>query len=215
MKKSLIAIALILLTLLFVSCNKESTDTSEEMVARYEKFCETYMMMSSTTGLFPDKTEPALKDIKISAANMKAFLSALNPGKEIEVTTAENELMFMGGIIKIEGDEKNSTATVPEATFVVSYKVGATETKNEAKYTIKLSSTKKTADKTTSVTFSLTINDKVYSSITYSFEGEKFTSATVDGKDVNVRLLNASRLNPSLSSSEKGTEETTDKGSSN
>ncbi len=203
MKKSLLVIALVLLSLFFVSCNKESADKSEEMVARYEKFCETYMMMSSTTGLFPKETNKALRDVEISTESMKAFLKDLNPGKEIEVTT--EGLKFDGGSIIIDGDDKKGTATADQASFKVSYKIDTKEVSNE-EYKISLNSSKETNEKTASVSFSLTINDKVYSTITYKSEGEKFTSATVDGKEVNVRLLNASRLNPSLSSVEETTE---------
>lgn len=206
MKKSLLVIALVLLSLFFVSCNKESADKSEEMVARYEKFCETYMMMSSTTGLFPKETNKALRDVKISTESMKAFLSAYNSGKNIEVTT-EGELKFTGGGITVVTSEKNNSAKVdPDASFTVSYTVDKVVKENQ-KYSIKLNSSFEKGDKETSVSFSLTINDKVYSTIKYKFnDDEKFTSAFVDGEEVSVRLLNASHINPSLYSSEKASE---------
>ncbi len=215
MKKSLLVIALVLLSLFFVSCNKESADKSEEMVARYEKFCETYMMMSSTTGLFPKETKTALSGVAISADNMKAFLSAYNSGKNIDITTS-GELNFTGGSITVDNSSaKKKTAKVdPDAIFTVSYTVGTVAKENQ-KYTIKMSSSYEEGDKETSVSFSLTINDKVYSTITYKFNNdEKFTSAFVDGEEVSVRLLNASHLNPSLYSSEKAAEETTETNSS-
>lgn len=198
MKKSITAVLLILLALLFVSCDN---DKSEEVIATYEKFCQTYVMMAPVTGLFPETTG-SLANKEIKSENMKAFLSALHPGKIIEVTTEKPA--FTKGTITITNDEssKKKTAVVssdPDAQFSISYKLTKdkeTEQKTNEQHFISLSSSMEDNDSVTTVSYSLTLDDKVYGSITYSHDGEKFTSATVDGKSVDLRLLNAARLDP-------------------
>ncbi len=201
MKKSITAVLLIILALLFVSCDN---DKSEEVIATYEKFCQTYVMMAPVTGLFPDTTTAesgdSLANKAIEKKNMAAFLSALHPGKEIEVTTTSPT--FTKGTIKITGDEKKKTAVVgsdPEAQFSISYKMTKdkeTEQKTDELHFISLNSSMEDNEKVITVSYSLTLDEKVYGSITYSHDGEKFTSATVDGKSVDLRLLNAARLDP-------------------
>lgn len=193
MKKSLTAVLLILLALLFVSCDN---DKSEEVIATYERFCETYLMMAPTSALFPQDEDAELKDKAIESNNMKAFLSALNPGKVIEVTTTSP--VFTAGHIKnTNTDTKKATlvSSDPVAVFTISYKVDTKEITDE-KHSISLSSSMEEGEKADSVSFSLTIDNKTYGSISYSHDGEKFTMATVDGQNVNLRLLNAARLDP-------------------
>lgn len=203
MKKSITAVLLILLALLFVSCDN---DKSEEVIATYEKFCQTYVMMAPVTGLFPDTTTAesgdSLAGKEIKSENMKVFLSALHPGKEIEVSTTTTNPTFTKGTIKITGNEKKKTAVVssdPEAQFSISYKITKDkepEQKTDEQHFISLNSSMEDNEKVITVSYSLTLDEKVYGSITYSHDGEKFTSATVDGKSVDLRLLNAARLNP-------------------
>lgn len=215
MKKSLSVILMILLLLFFVSCEK---DKSEEVISTYEKFCKTYMLMTPVTELFPT-TQPGdggkLGDVAISEEHMKSFLSAYTRYEIEDITiTDETSLKFKTGIITIEGDATKKTAVIKpdqEAKITVSYKVSGEEEGKEAEksneeYKIVMSSSIDIGEKAKSVSFALTLNGNVYGTISYTFEGDKFTSASVDGKKVNVRLLNAAHLNPTPSSAKGDTE---------
>lgn len=206
MKKSLIAIMLILTALFFISCEK---DKSEEVVTTYEKFCETYLLMDPVTNLFP-KESKTLYNEPISSDHMKAFLAALYPEKGIEVKN-DSSLVFEGGEIKFDGSDtdkiKKAKTNESGAVFIVSYKLSDKEIENE-KYTIILTSSIEENENKLSASFYLKINDKDYGTIKYEYNGEKFTSASYNGKSVDVRLLNATHISPSPanSDSESGTE---------
>lgn len=215
MKKSLSVILMILLLLFFVSCEK---DKSEEVISTYEKFCKTYMLMTPVTELMPTTTPESggsLATVEISQEHMKAFLSAYTRYEIEDITiTDEEPLKFKQGIITIDGSETKKTAVIKpdqEAKITVSYKVsGETEGKEEEKsneeYKIVMNSSIDIGGKNKSVSFALTLNGNVYGTISYTFEGDKFTSASVDGKSVSVRLLNAAHLNPTPSSAKGDTE---------
>lgn len=214
MKKILLSLLVLLSLLSFVSCEK---DKSEEVISNYENFTETFMMVNPVAGIFPTETNTALKDTEIDNDSLTAFLSAIHSGKKVTLSSNDNtKTKFDGGYIKIEGkDEKKKTSEISNASFTVSYKVDDTKVENKT-YKISSTATLNESDDKVSFTYSLTINDKTsstmndktYKSISYTYDGEKFTSAKVDGKDVSLRLLNASRLSQYLPTNDTGSGDT-------
>ncbi len=187
MKKILIVLLSVLLALSFISCEK---DKSEEVIANYEEFCKVYKIDNAALSLFSSaSTETDLSKVTISSNSIPYFLKAVLSSNE-DITGPSGSTNFTSGSYtnKTEGD--TTTVTITDAVFKVSYKIGDKNVTDEEYKISGTCITKNPEDGTGSYDYSLTINGTGYS-ITMSGEKGKVTSATVNGKAVDVRLLNS------------------------
>ncbi len=186
MKKILIVLLSVLLALSFISCEK---DKSEEVIANYEEFCKVYKIDNTALSLFSSaSTETDLKETSIDTKNLSSFLSALLSSSDITGPSASTNFTSGSYAKKTEGD--TTKVTITDAVFKVSYTIGDKNVTDEEYKISGTCVTKNPEDGTGSYDYSLTINGTGYS-ITMSGEKGKVTSATVNGKAVDVRLLNS------------------------
>lgn len=191
MKKVLIILSIALMLVAFVSCNK---DKSGEMVETYEEFvtglakCDAATRISS--GYDTDTYEHTIS---------KDYLQdAVNKINDSNITITSYSPTTFVRPQKTEGEK--TTYTYDNVSIKYKYTEGSDETEKDGTFTI--SGTKsitnyqpKALARDTEYSYNLTINGKAYKLSYYLNADGTYKSASVNGKNVELRLLNAPRIN--------------------
>jgi hypothetical protein len=193
MKKLSIIILSLVLLFCFVSCEK---DKSEEMIANYEAFWKAYKVCNETYYALPKKTTNMSADTDVDYYDIQNILTAVDEeNSNVEVISSSLEKSGSVTATK-EGDKETYTYDIK-----IDYKYikgGTGSVTQEGTLTIsgtyeETETTSKTMSYNSDVKCKITINDTTYE-ITYYKDYTKtdvFTSATVNGNTVELRLLNA------------------------
>ena len=193
MKKLSIIILSLVLLFCFVSCEK---DKSEEMIANYEAFWKAYKVCYETYYALPKKTTNMSDDTDVDYYDIQNILTAVDEeNSNVEVISSSLEKSGSVTATK-EGDKETYTYDIK-----IDYKYikgGTGSVTQEGTLTIsgtyeETETTSKAMSYNTDVKCKITINGTPYE-ITY-YKGytksDVFTSATVNGNTVELRLLNA------------------------
>lgn len=190
MKRILIVLFSVLLVFSFSSCEK---DKSDEVIANYEEYWKTMKIWSNSTDVIDYEAAEGTGIVEVS-------LKAGDTGK-VNKYSLQDSLKLIGVKGKVDSIESVSgsiTGThkgmsnwdLTYKDIVITYKLEDDETE----YTFTLSGTDKSVlseDGIQTAEINLKINGKEYKiSQTANNKTNKFISATVNGKDVNMRLLN-------------------------
>lgn len=201
-----ILLVVFLVVFSFVGCEK---DKSEEVIKNYEDFMKTRDAMSISSmvlGSLASGEKTELTAEKIDTAKLTSLVSSI-----------ENETRIVTEIVSAKGTILNDTKTEGITSYSTSTEIKGLEIKY--KYTTADAKEAKEGSLTMNGTFSfdvkavdekgpemrgtqkvsgLVINGTSYKDITFEISGTMasskttYTSATVGGKAVDVRLLNAS-----------------------
>lgn len=208
MKKLSILILSLVLLFCFVSCEK---DKSEEMIANYEAFVKAYEVCNNTFYSLQNQsssssgsgvTNVAEKYGEISVSTFRELYASIYGESKINI----REITGGSGTYEYTNDDtvdEVSDITVTYNNVVLKYKYedtnGTLKDDGEMKittgtYKTKIifidTSSKRAGTTNRDVKCNLTIDGTTYE-ITYTKKGSTFTSATVNGNEVEVRLLNA------------------------
>ena len=217
MKKYFIIILAVLLLFTFTSCKDKSAEVEAEyapklkaeeekqasIVKNYEDFCEAY------------KAAKFIWDLYYGAGKIKADgtyqLGNFTDDYTLHITQARYLVTLSEGTASgsVKVDFTSGTVEVDnygESYFYSNKDLEFKDNKLTVKYKIEGDSEEKSADITLSGTLSvtvgttektvevnLTVGDKTYNAswtLNYSSSSSKFTKATVNGQEVEVRLLN-------------------------
>lgn len=212
MKKLSIIILSLILLFCFVSCEK---DKSGEMIENYEAFVKAYKVCNYTFSALPNRsssssagtsgvTNVAEKYSEASDDHLSALYSTIHEDSNITITkiTGGSGTYEYTYDDNAEEDILNLTVTYNNVILKYTYTDADGTEKNdgemkisEGTYKRKTSSIDDTSSKGTSINLydvkcNMTIEGTTYE-ITYTKKGSTFTSATVNGKEVQIRLLNA------------------------
>ena len=186
MKKISIILLALLMLLAFVSCDK---DKSGDMINTYEEFVKAYNNCLEIPTYFA-------KDGKIEASDidnweLRMLVHTLN-GSYIGVTSLE---VADGSSTTLTTSEDKNTKTYTFNNISITYKYTEGEedtTEKDGTYTLTGTYVvTDSADKGSSYSFDITINSETKCKIAYSKDANgAFTSASVNGTDVELRLLN-------------------------
>ena len=190
MKKLSIILLIALVLLSVVSCKK---DKSEEMIATYEEFVTVNEICDYVNRLASSETK--IGDT-ITSVYVEKIVNAAY-GSDITVKSAT----FTSGEYKTETSGNPRAYTNTYTVFVVSYKYteGSDTTEKDGELTVdgtmvtSYPETRATSESTEENNV-LTINKNKTYKMSYYWDYEAgYKSASVNGKDVEVRLLNADR----------------------
>ena len=193
MKKVLIVLLSVLLLISFVSCEK---DKSEEIIETYEEFWKTYRTIGATTGALSEGTnnKETLDKDDFAKSGVYYALSYLGyegveSGTDLEVTAGE------GSTSCTYPDEASKLQTYKDVT--VSAKTVDDKGNTVNTYSLTFNGTIKesgdSATDTFDANFTITVKDDTHTyTMKYVMDKEhNFISASVNGKAVDVRLLNS------------------------
>ncbi len=196
MRKVMTALLAFLLIFSFASCEK---DKSEDTIATYEKFITSKKTLSKLNGLFVAQSSGAtVSDFSaeigqddVVTEGLSALLKALDAKyAKISSITAENATT---GNLALSFNGTKETLTFGNISIAFKYTVeGATEEitdKLTLNGTMVLEIVSSRGDGGMKYTYDLTINGKAYR-LSYEYDGGKYKSAAVDGKDIDLTLLN-------------------------
>ena len=171
--------------LAFVSCDK---DKSGDMINTYEEFVKAYNNGLEVRSYFAKDGKIETSDI--SDWELGSIIYTLN-GSYISVTSLE---VADGSSTTLTTSEDKNTKTYTFNNISITYKYTEGEDTTEKDGTYTLTGTyvvTDSADKGSSYSFDLTINSETKCKIAYSKDAKgAFTSASVNGTDVELRLLN-------------------------
>lgn len=182
MKKFIIVLLTVLLVFSLTSCK----DNGDELVATYEEFSRYYTLTIRLRNYLGFSDE----EIKnIDAFNVERIVSYYY-NSDIDVTSVTNAV----GTVKETEDGNKTTTEWKDVVIDYKYTEGSD---TEKKGTLTISGTyvyesdTSRAQSTYSVnSFNFTINNTSFT-LNYRTDEGRFTTANVNGKDVNLRLLNA------------------------
>ena len=191
MKKLSIIILSLVLLFCFVSCEK---DKSEEMIANYEAFLKAYNVCGETSYALPKKTTNMSDDTDVDYYDIQNILTAVDE-ENSNVEIISSSLKKTGSVTATEeGDKETYTydikidykyikggtgSVTQEGTLTISGTYEVTETASKGEPDNK------------DVKYKLTINGTPYEISYYQKANGEYTSATVNGNTVELRLLNA------------------------
>ena len=220
MKKCLIIILAVFLPFAFTSCEKDKSaeviaeyepklkaeeEKQASIVKNYEDFCETYKAAEFIWSVYSESGVKADGTHQINSFNAYTlhadearFLVTLPEGKNFTQSSA-GSVSFTSGTVEVENysesyfysnkdvDFKDNKLTVSGCTIE-----GGTFETTEITLTGTLSVTiSGTGDaKIKTVDVDLTVGDKTYKASWTINSSSKFTKATVNGQEVELRLLN-------------------------
>lgn len=195
MRKVMTALLAFLLIFSFASCEK---DKSEDTIATYEKFITSERILFYAESLYEttgadvgEGVNAQIDKALIRDYILESLLEKLD-AKYAKITTPTVESTT--GNIKAVTSGTNTKITYENG--VISFKYtpeGATEEvtdKLTLNGTIVREAVSSRGDSGMKYTYDLTINGKAYR-LSYEYDGGKYTSAKVDGTDVDLTLLNA------------------------
>ena len=185
MKKISIILLALLMLLAFVSCDK---DKSGDMINAYEEFVKAYNNGLEVRTNFAKDGKIETSDI--SDWELGSIIYTLN-GSDIDVKSLE---VADGSSTTLTTSEDKNTKTYTFNNISITYKYTEGEDTTEKDGTYTLTGTyvvTDSADKGSSYSFDITINSETKCKIAYSKDAKgAFTSASVNGTDVELRLLN-------------------------
>lgn len=191
MKKIFIIVITLALLFCFTSCEK---DKSEDMIDTYVKFATAYETFNLTRSML-DEESPDISSLEEVTPSAIEKLIKATKGKEIKVT----EVTSKAGAIKIEDKgEDNGSTKYTGIKIAYKYTEGTDTTAKTGELTVE-GSYEQTTKATKKVEFSktytydvdLTIDGNPYK-IKYAETSEhKFTLASVNGTNVELKLINA------------------------
>ncbi len=188
MKRILIVLLSVLLVFSFSSCEK---DKSEEVIAVYEDYWKTSAIIGNVSGI-PGYTVPGEGSNKVNAtvskdtlryeSNLQDYLELVGvEGKVDSITDASGSITGTY--------DSNQVMDLTYNDVVITYKM----TGDDAEHKLTFSGTQKfqITDDVQTGEFKFTVNGTVYSYSTKAdLKAVKYISVSVNGKDVDVRLLN-------------------------
>lgn len=184
MKKILIVLVATLLLFSFTSCEK---DKSEEVIATYEEFWKTFFIDYQVEEMIDYKVDPSTSTVNctISASTIKSgdFECALCYILGKDLATDSVIINSAEGTVTGTKNSKGVDLTF-DVTITYAFK-GETEAK-----TFTLKGTYKNSNYE-SFEFKFTIDGAPYNLSYKGSENGKVTEASVNGKDVDVRLINS------------------------
>ena len=187
MKKLVIVLLAAMLLFSLTSCK----DKSEEMIATYEEFCSVVTFGSDLKYVL-GMSDGNINDV--TTDNIATFVNYFS-GSEIKVTSKSKQT---GTVVKDQTEDKSKT-TITWKDVVIDYKYteGSDTTEKDGKLTVSgtyewedVSNRAVTAP--TAYRYNYTINGTSYSA-NYTIDSGVYTVASVNGKDVNRRILNAGK----------------------
>lgn len=183
MKKFIIVLLTVLLVFSLTSCK----DNGDELVATYEEFSRYYTLTIRLRN-YLGFTDEEIKDI--DAFEVERIVSYYY-NSDIDVKSVTNAV----GTVKETEDGNKTTTEWKDVVIDYKYTEGSDSTEKEGKLTISgtyvYESDTSRAQSTYSVnSFNFTINNTSFT-LNYRTDEGRFTTANVNGKDVNLRLLNA------------------------
>ena len=188
MKKLVIVLLAAMLVFSLTSCK----DKSEEMIATYEEFCSVVTFGSDLRYVLGTSDG----DIEeVSTDNIATFVNYFS-GSDIKVTSKSKQT----GTVKNEQTEDGTKVMITWKDVVIDYKYteGSDTTEKDGKLTVSGSYgweelSKRGNPVPTTYRYNYTINGTSYSADYTQDEGYRYTDANVDGKGVNLRILNAGK----------------------
>ncbi len=203
MKKVLIVLLSVLLALSFVSCEK---DKSEEIIANYEAFVKTcpkaeaaVTTLSFNTSWYSEtgKIDNSFSDTSLSEDDYWYVATLINNLEDNNIYSSEivSATLKSGNLTGQRNLEtKETDVTASDVVLEVTYKPDASSDKTEtAEFKMNGDYKKCNNDDYNEMKCDLTVNGIKYNIAYKVVKGDnpKYTSAAVDGKDVEIRLLNA------------------------
>ena len=196
MKKLSIILLVLVMLLAFVSCDK---DKSGEVVAVYEEFMNTYTTCYRVAKLLGDDTVSP-----ISVENDENFVLTINTinNSDIKVTEITEQ---SGSVTESAGENTNDVdAEYKNISIKYKYTEGSDTTVKEGiltvsgtykhQYNATSASLSRGTGSNESVSYVLTINGKQYKLSYFKDINKGYTTASVNGKDVELRLLNVKQI---------------------
>ncbi len=205
MRKIAIVLCAVLLVLSMTSCQK---DKSEEIISTYVEFKEGRSLSNSAywafDGLYTwtdNKVDKTLTDGEevTNTYYPGRILEITNGLRNYEITKAVTKSGKITGTKKGEADSFSETLIFKDAVIEVTYtdKSGKVEKKDQ-KATLTINGTnsygwaRNTETNISTSSNDFTVNNKTYKvTIVYDNNTSKCTSATVNGKNVNLTLVNS------------------------
>ena len=195
MKKLVIVLLAVMLVFSLTSCK----DKGEEVIETYEKFCSTVTL----GGYVKDSLGSSKGDIQEQNASDISTIISHASGSVIEI--ADDGITKQTGTVEVtSSDDASNKTTVTWKDVVIDYKFteGSDTTEKDGQLTISGTyeheyvldeSASRAISKSTTYRYNFTINSTSYSaSYTRNSDGT-YSMANVDGKDVNLRILNAGK----------------------
>ena len=187
MKKVLIALLAVLLLLSFTSCEK---DKSEEVIAAYEEYCKVCSVGSWAYASFKYPESGSVNFTSLTKDNI-----------------SENQLSYCldyldgSWLDKVDAVEGSVTGTYSKTDADITFKgvkityyvEGDSTTKHELTIDGTFKFTQNTDMTTGKVEANMTINGNAFA-FSYTVENSKYTAASVNGKSVDVRILNSQQI---------------------
>ena len=188
MKKTLLIMLAVLLLFSFVSCK----DGSEEIIAVYEEYKTTASILNYAYNLidFPDSAE----NVDYTVVVKDVFSSYFNTLLENKLGIEEEEAKITSTSGRIVGTYKDTEVNLEFKDVEIKYTVS--ESEKEKSFTLsgtyKTEITGESGKRVNSMDYNFKLNGKEYSlSYIYNEAGKKYSSAVVNGKNVELRLLNS------------------------
>ena len=186
MKKLVIVLLAAMLVFSLTSCK----DKSEEMIEIYEKFCSTVTLGDRVMKTFYDSVDFDDKDdtTKLNENDISAIIG-LSSGSEAGVKSIGNKV----GKVEKEQTKDGNKTTITWKTIVIDYTAedGTTgQLTINGTYEYERVIAGRAVSSSVSCKYNFTINGTSYSA-DYTTESGKYSAASVDGKGVNLRILNA------------------------
>jgi hypothetical protein len=187
MKKVLIALLAVLLLLSFTSCEK---DKSEDVIAAYEEFISVNDICSDAARML--NNAEVVKDNTVYDYYIVSLVKAIN-GIDIEIKS--NKITSGSKDSTSEGDV--DTNTYSDVVIEYTYTEGSDTTEKTGTLTVSGTYVSESPNiraqaAYSDVSYELTINGTKYKLSYYRDSYGKYERASVNGKDVEVRLLNSS-----------------------
>ena len=183
-----------LLAFSFVSCEK---DKSGDMITNYENFAVALRGGLNTYYLFYKALDDVSEEVNVNLEGIHVydaddFVENYLANKNIYFD--DSGINFTAGTITGTKNDTTKNYTFTNAKFNVKYTEGEGSEEKELEFTINgtYDESEDEEANTESFAYNFTANDKTYNiSYTLSANPERFTSAKVNGNNVELRLLNA------------------------
>ncbi len=185
MKKVLIILSVAIMLIASVSCEK---DKSGEMVETYEEFMTALAKCNLAT--ISNGYDEATNECTISESYLQEAVNKIN---DSEITITSGDAKFVR-TEKTEGQK--TTFTYDNVSIKYKYTEGSDETEKDGTLTISGSYSitdylPRALARDTEYSYDLTVNGKSYKLSYYLNADRTYKSASVNGKNVELRLLNA------------------------
>ncbi len=187
MKKLAIVLLAAMLAFSLTSCK----DKGDEVIATYEEFCSTVTLGMRVVQIFDTQVDfDTDTDTKLNELDISAIIG-LSSGSTCEVKSIDSK----AGKVEVTSNDDNSKKTVTWKNVVIGY---AEEDGKTGKLTLngtyeKEAVLNRAKATTTAYRYNFTINGTPYSA-SYTIDyNTGYSAASVNGKDVNLRILNAGK----------------------